>query len=84
MPNRYDLRAIEQKLAEDDRTHELGIHLRQRGERLFVSGTVGSEESRASVLQIIREAADGHEIVDDLVCSQSELSQVPETSEEIR
>lgn len=83
MPNTYQLRAIERRLAEDHRTHELGVHLAVRGGRLFVSGTVSSEESRSAVLEVVREGRDGLEVVDDLVCEEAALRHPPTTSEEI-
>ncbi|WP_114908207.1 BON domain-containing protein [Ornithinimicrobium murale] len=84
MDTSYQLRELERRLAEDRSIHELGVHLQQRGGRVFVSGTVASEESRSLVLAVVREACPGHEVVDDLACDQGGLGQPPESSEAIR
>jgi hypothetical protein len=48
---------IEQRLAEDPRTAELGIHIRVAGARVFVSGEVACADRRARVVEVVHELA---------------------------
>lgn len=84
MPDSYELRDVERRLAEDERTHELGVRLRERGGRLFVEGTVASEQAREGVLQVVRENCGGCDIVDEMVCEEASLGRAPQNAEEIR
>jgi hypothetical protein len=84
MPDSYQLKDVERRLAEDERTHELGIHLQARGERLFVEGPVSSERARSAVLEIVREECPGCEVVDEMVADEEGLGTAPGTAEEIR
>lgn len=55
----YDVAALRRALAEDPRTAELGVHVRIRGDQLFLSGDVACEQRRAAVAEVAAEHADG-------------------------
>lgn len=55
----YDVAALRRALAEDPRTAELGVHVRIRGDQLFLSGGVACEQRRAAVAEVAAEHADG-------------------------
>jgi hypothetical protein len=55
----YDVAALRRALAEDPRTAELGVHVRIRGDHLFLSGDVACEQRRAAVAEVAAEHADG-------------------------
>ncbi|HEX5535283.1 MAG TPA: hypothetical protein VFX33_16200 [Actinomycetales bacterium] len=80
----YDLRHVEQRLAEDPRTAEMGVQLVSHSGRLFVRGQVSSDQRLRAVLEVIRELCPGADLVDEIVCTESELSQAPRKVEEIR
>ncbi len=84
MTDTYELRHVEQRLAEDDRTAELNVHVQERGGRLFVRGPVSSEERRHAVLAVVRELCPGCEVVDELSATDSTLGHEPDHVEEIR
>lgn len=48
---------IEQALAEDPRTHELGIQAEVRGDAVYLRGQVVGNERRQLVSQVTREVA---------------------------
>lgn len=83
MTDTYALRHIEERLAEDERTAELGIHVEERGSRLFLRGCVSAEERRDAVLVVVRELCPGREVVDEMSCSESTLGREPDHVEEI-
>jgi hypothetical protein len=80
----YELRHVEQRLAEDPRTAEMGVQLAEHSGRLFVRGQVSSDQRRRAVLEVVREMCPDAELVDEIVCTESELSQAPRKVEEIR
>ncbi|MFC5830090.1 BON domain-containing protein [Nonomuraea insulae] len=53
----YVAARVQQALAEDGRTHELGIRVDIRGEQLFLRGQVSGVEQRERLGQVAREAA---------------------------
>jgi osmotically-inducible protein OsmY len=55
----YVAGAIEQALAEDPRTHELGIHADVRGDVVHLTGEVAGEERRRLIEDVARQAAPG-------------------------
>ncbi|MBB6351391.1 BON domain-containing protein [Nonomuraea muscovyensis] len=55
----YVAARIQQALAEDTRTHELGIHVDVRGDQLFLRGQVSGSEQRERLGQVAHEAAPG-------------------------
>lgn len=84
MTDAYELRRIERRLAEDERTAELGVHVVEHGGRLFVRGQVSGEERRGRVLDVVRELAPGRDVVDEMSTSDAALSSGPDHVEEIR
>ncbi len=84
MTDAYELKHIEQRLAEDDRTSELSVQVEERGGRLFVRGRVSSEERRRAVLAVVRELSRGRAVVDETSCSENTLGHEPDHVEEIR
>jgi osmotically-inducible protein OsmY len=50
---------IEQALAEDQRTHELGIRVDVRGDVVHLRGEVAAERRRELVADVVREVAPG-------------------------
>src|SRR5690606_17665869 len=55
----YVAARVQAALAEDGRTHELGIRVDVRGDQLFLRGQVSGAERRARLGQGAREAAPG-------------------------
>lgn len=50
---------IERALAEDPRTHELGIHADVRGGMVYVRGEVAGERRRQLIGEVVRAVAPG-------------------------
>ena len=55
----YVAARVQNALAEDDRTHELGIRVDVRGNQLFLRGQVGSDRQIRLLGQVAAEAAPG-------------------------
>jgi osmotically-inducible protein OsmY len=53
----YVAARVQQALAQDDRTHELGIRVDIRGDQLFLRGRVSGEEQRDRLGDVAHEAA---------------------------
>lgn len=53
---------IQRRLAEDPRTHELGIHATMRGDVVYLHGEVAGEQRRRLVAEVAGEAAEGREV----------------------
>ncbi|MEV0615440.1 BON domain-containing protein [Nonomuraea sp. NPDC050404] len=53
----YVAARVQQALAEDGRTHELGIRVDIRGDQLFLRGHVSGAEQRERLGQVAHEAA---------------------------
>ncbi|MGI5287510.1 BON domain-containing protein [Nonomuraea polychroma] len=53
----YVAARVQQALAEDGRTHELGIRVDIRGDQLFLRGQVSGAEQRERLGQVAHEAA---------------------------
>ncbi|MGW0805781.1 BON domain-containing protein [Nonomuraea sp. NPDC002799] len=53
----YVAARVQQALAEDGRTHELGIRVDIRGDQLFLRGQVSGVEQRVRLGQVAQEAA---------------------------
>jgi hypothetical protein len=51
----YDVAAVQRTLAEDPRTAELGVHVRIRGDQLFLTGRVACDRRREAVAQVVAE-----------------------------
>lgn len=55
----YVAARVQQALAEDERTNELGIRVDVHGAEVFLRGSVGSAERRRHLTEVAREAAPG-------------------------
>ncbi|GAA5042990.1 osmotically-inducible protein OsmY [Thermocatellispora tengchongensis] len=53
----YVAARVQQALAEDERTHELGIRVDVRGDQLFLRGQVPAQERREIISTVASEAA---------------------------
>ncbi|GAA3441711.1 BON domain-containing protein [Planomonospora venezuelensis] len=62
----YVAARVQGALAEDDRTHELGIRVDVRGDQLFLRGQVGCQERRTLIADVAAEAAPGLTIHNEL------------------
>ena len=82
MSTKYERSEVERRLAEDERTAELGILVHEREGRLHVRGTVATEARRARVLEVVAECCGG-DVVDELDVVGDELGTAPERAEVI-
>jgi osmotically-inducible protein OsmY len=57
---------IQQRLAEDPRTAELGIKIEVRGDVVYLRGRIMSEERRSAIVAVVREAEPEREIRDEI------------------
>ncbi|MEU9832101.1 BON domain-containing protein [Streptosporangium sp. NPDC048047] len=55
----YVAARVQSALAEDERTHELGIRVVVRGDQLFLHGQVSCDERRGLIADVAGEAAPG-------------------------
>jgi osmotically-inducible protein OsmY len=62
---------IEQAIANDARTNELGVRIECIDRRVLVRGEVASEERRDAVLTVVREQLPEAEIIDHLRLSDA-------------
>ncbi|MEU7892670.1 BON domain-containing protein [Nonomuraea sp. NPDC049152] len=62
----YVAARVQRALAEDDRSHELGIRVDVRGDQLFLRGQVSGEEHRRQMEQVAKEAAPGLHVHNEL------------------
>ncbi|NRQ32636.1 BON domain-containing protein [Nonomuraea sp. NN258] len=53
----YVAARVQQAMAEDGRTHELGIRVDVRGDQVFLRGEVSGAEQRERLGEVAREAA---------------------------
>ncbi|NUW36392.1 BON domain-containing protein [Nonomuraea sp. SMC257] len=53
----YVAARIQQAMAEDARTHELGIHVDVRGDQLFLRGQVSGNDQRVRLGEVAHEVA---------------------------
>ena len=65
----YVIAQVQEALARDPRTSELGIHVRVAGPAVFLSGAVASAEHGEAVVTVAREVVTGFEVRDDLTVS---------------
>ncbi|WP_109473677.1 hypothetical protein [Ornithinimicrobium cavernae] len=84
MTDEYQLRDVERRLAEEEETAELGVHLSEHGGKVFVHGEVASEASRRAVLDRVSALCPGRAVIDQLTCAEQMLGQPPVSAEELR
>lgn len=83
-PTRPTLRDVERRLAEEEATAELSVHLADHGGRVVVDGQVASEASRRAVLDRVRSLLPDVEVVDQLSCAEETLGGPPRAPEDLR
>ncbi|WP_157251400.1 BON domain-containing protein [Nonomuraea typhae] len=62
----YIAARVQRALAEDGRTHELGIRVDVRNDQLFLRGQVTGARHRAVIGQVAKEAAPGLEVHNEI------------------
>jgi len=82
MKNEHTNQRVEQAIANDARTNELGVRIDCIDRRVLVRGEVASEERRAAVLEVVREQLPEAEIVDHL--RLSDAAQPPRRAEVVQ
>lgn len=68
----YIAARVQRALAEDERTHELGIRVVVRGDQIFLHGEVPGGERRALIGDVAGEAAPGLTIRNELTVTEVE------------
>ncbi len=72
---------LEQAIANDLRTNELGIRVEAKDDRVVLRGEVASEERRAAVLAVAREHLPSSDIVDEI--RLSDAAEPPDRTERV-
>jgi osmotically-inducible protein OsmY len=62
----YLAKTIEESIADDERTAELGVHVRVRAGHVVLRGTVASPARKDAAAAVAAEHAPGHEIVNKI------------------
>jgi osmotically-inducible protein OsmY len=81
----YLAQQIEERIACDERTAELGVRVTVRGERVYLSGTVACAERKDVVGAVAAEAAraGGRTVVNEIVVDDAgDARRAPEQAEE--
>lgn len=79
MKTEHTTQRVEQAIANDARTNELGVHIECVDRHVLVRGEVASVERRDAVLTVVREQLPDADIVDHL--HVSDAAQPPQESE---
>ena len=68
LPPDYLIGHIQDALAEDDRSRELGVDVAVAGPdlRVVLTGTVSTEEQRRAIGEVVAEVASGYDVVNEL------------------
>jgi hypothetical protein len=61
-PLEYVAAHLNEALANDPRVSELGLHIAVRGDRLYVTGTVATDERRTAIEDVLAGLGTGYEI----------------------
>jgi osmotically-inducible protein OsmY len=64
-PPQYVAERIREALAREPRVGELDVHVRIAGDKVFLSGFVGTEERRAAITEVVRELMPDHRIFNE-------------------
>lgn len=80
----YLAKQIEEAIADDERTAELGIHVDVRAGRVFLQGTVASAQRKATVEDVAAENAPGHEVVNEITVVDVADQKAKPTEETLR
>ena len=79
MTNEHTNQRVEQAIADDARTNELGVRIECIDRRVLVRGDVASKKRRDAVLTVVREQLPEAEIIDHL--RLSDATQPPRRTE---
>jgi len=82
MTTEHTNQRVEQAIANDTRTNELGIRIECIDRRVLVRGEVASEQRRDAVLTVVREQLPEAEIIDHL--RLSDATQPPGRTEVVK
>lgn len=74
-PKQYQVERIREALAHDSRAGELEIEVKIRGAKVFLRGTVPTEERRDAIATIAKEVLPDHDIHNETVVAT--LSEEP-------
>ena len=80
----YLAKAIEEAIAGDERTAELGISVEVRAGRAFLHGTVATAQRKDAVTAVASEHAPGHDVVNELMVSDPGITGAAPTEETLR
>ena len=61
-PPEYILEKVRGALAEDPRVSELGLEVKLAGEKLFLTGSVPTDERRSAISEVAEEVCPGYEV----------------------
>jgi osmotically-inducible protein OsmY len=76
-PKHYQVQRIREALAHDPRVSELELQVTVRGNKVFIAGSIPTEDRRAAVADVVREAEPDLE-----VHNQTKVGVVPGEVEE--
>ena len=65
-PKHYLIERVRHALVHDGRTNELDVHVTVAGGKLFVTGTVPTQERRDAITDVVREALPEHEMLNQV------------------
>jgi osmotically-inducible protein OsmY len=71
MKHEHTNQRVEQAIANDARTNELGVHIECIDRRVLVRGEVASEQRRDAVLAVVHEQLPEAQIIDQLRLSDA-------------
>ncbi|HET6950959.1 MAG TPA: BON domain-containing protein [Acidimicrobiales bacterium] len=66
LPDPYLVQHVQDALASDSRTLELGVDVTVAGHRLVLTGIVATAGQRAAIAEVVAEVAPDHEVVNEL------------------
>jgi osmotically-inducible protein OsmY len=70
-PADYVIGHVQDALAHDPRTMELGVDVTLSGDRAVLTGTVASPDQRDAIGQVAAEVAQGYQVVNDVTVMAS-------------
>jgi osmotically-inducible protein OsmY len=80
-PPAYLVEQVRDALAHDSRVGELGIKVRIVEHKVFVTGTVSTEQRREGITAVIHEILPGHEILNEVSVAMASATPGRETLE---
>lgn len=61
-PAEYILEKVREALVEDPRVSELGLEVKLAGEKLYLTGSVSTDQRRSAISQVAGEVCPGYEV----------------------